>query len=113
MPSLWRVATALLSANELSICFVESSLIRMYLADTIKHLVFHTHMDAWRQTDSPVWAGEGDAVRRDGGRAGIDSKTFLCPQLQDRAAIRYQEKDTMLQIHLCFENWLKIVSNFD
>jgi len=57
----------------------------MYLSDTFV-LVFHTHMDAWRQMDSPVLGGEGDAVRRDAGRVGIDSKTFLCPQLQDRAA---------------------------
>lgn len=45
----------------------------------------HTHMDVWQQMDSRVWAGAADADRTDAKRAGTDSKTFLCPQLQDRA----------------------------
>lgn len=61
------------------------------------HFHTHTHMDGWLQMDSRVWAGAADADRTDAKRAGTDSKTFLCPQLQDRAESRV-ERTQVIQI---------------
>ena len=42
-----------------------------------------TYMDVLRQTDNPEQVNEVDGDHKDVGRADIDNKTCLFPQLQD------------------------------